>query len=205
MFCLGRSTVRKFADDLKLSSAVDTTEGQDATQRDLGKLEKSVYKNLIKFNKSKCNVLHLGQGTPRQGYRLREEVIGSSPVEMGLGVLVDEKLDMDQLVCVLAAQKANCILGWIKSSVASKSREGILHSGETPPGVLHPVLGSSAQNGQGSIGASPEEGMKKIRGMEHTSFEDGLRELGLFRMEERIKTSLQPSQYLKRAYKRDGD
>ena len=76
----------------------------EALQRHQDRLE---HWAMIKFSKSKCQILHLGHK-----YKLREEWLENSPAERDLGLLVDIRLNWSQQ-SARAAKRANRTLGCI--------------------------------------------------------------------------------------------
>ncbi|PKU33293.1 hypothetical protein llap_16403 [Limosa lapponica baueri] len=88
-------------------------------------MEQSIWadRNLMKFNKEKYKVL--GRNNPMRQYMLEADQLESSLAEKDLGVLVDTKLNMRQQ-CAPVAKAANGILGCIRQSIVSRSKEVIL-------------------------------------------------------------------------------
>ncbi|PKU43524.1 hypothetical protein llap_6180 [Limosa lapponica baueri] len=142
------------------TTTVDLLEGRKALQMDLDRLDRWAEANGMRFNKTKCRVLHLCHTNPMQLYRLGEEGLESCLVEKDLGVLADCQLNLSQQCAQLALVRLYleyCVRFWAPHH--NKDIE-----------VLELVQ---------------RRATKLVKGLQSKSYEEQLRELGLFSLEKR--------------------
>ncbi len=81
----------------------------------------------MRSNKSKYRIVHLGRNNCIHQYWLGDELLERGSAKKDLGVLVDNRLAMNQQ-CPLVTKKVSGILGRIKKSVACRLMEVIFPS-----------------------------------------------------------------------------
>ncbi|PKU45140.1 hypothetical protein llap_4545 [Limosa lapponica baueri] len=157
-------SLSKLAHDTKLGRSVNLLEGRMSLQRGLERLDQWAEANGMRFNKAKCQVLHLDHNNSMQRYRLGEEWLESCVAEKDLRVLVEQAVCLVHFYSALVRLNFECCVQFWGPHY-KKDIE-----------VLQYVQ---------------RRATKLVRGLENKSYEEWLRELGLFSLEkEKLRRDL---------------
>ena len=115
---LTKSELKMFADDVKLFRGIESAADVQTLQDDLNVLSHWSKEWLLRFNTSKCKVMHVGHGNPSHDYSMEQqdgtiERLQVSKLERDLGVHVADTLKATTH-CQIAAKKASAALRRLK-------------------------------------------------------------------------------------------
>jgi hypothetical protein len=122
--------ISMFADDTKLFKVIMDTADPINLQEDLDRLQQWSKTMCLRFNTSKCHVLHLGHQNPAHEYSMTDNdnvhhQLDRSTEERDLGVIVDEKLNFSSHIEMIV-KKANRILGCIRHSFRHMNKNSFI-------------------------------------------------------------------------------
>ena len=117
-----RSKGKLFADDVKIYRRMMSPGDRDQLQDDLQKLNEWSSKWKLKFNRDKCNVMHIGRKNPCYNYTMSGSTLSTTSQEKDLGIIIPSNMKPSAQV-TKAAASANSMLGRIKHTFTCLDRE----------------------------------------------------------------------------------
>ena len=182
------SKVLKFADDIKMFRMIRSENDHDIFQSDLNKLVEWSEAWQMKFNFSKCKIMHMGRVHDRNKYDMGGQELAEIDKEKDLGVLVNSKLSSSEQV-IEARKKALRMLGAINRNVSYKSDQVItkLYCAYVRPHLEYCVQAWSPilEKDCWLLERVQKRATKMIRGMENMHYEDRLRLLNMYSLKYR--------------------
>jgi ribonuclease P/MRP protein subunit RPP40 len=187
-----KSYISKFADDTKLMSSCLTTNHYEKIQSDLDKLKNWSNTWQLKFNESKCKVLHVGPKNQHNNYNINSIPLKACEQETDLGVVISNSLKPEGHIAKVS-KTCNKLIGLIIRSFTFKSEYVILKLYKT---LIRPHLDYCAPLWSPYYGKDiiklekiQRRVTKLVPGLGVLTYEERLKRLNLHSLERRRKRS----------------
>ena len=131
-----RALIKKFADDTKMTRIVEDDEQAEEMQRDLDRVDAWAKSWGMKFNVSKCKVMHVGRRNRKYEYEMSGEKLEEVVEERDLGVWTSNSMK-PAIQCERAAKSANRALGMMLRAFHYRTKETLIPLYKT---FVRPIL-----------------------------------------------------------------
>ena len=182
------SLIKIFADDTKIYRPIVNNDDYVLLQKSLDNLVEWSNDWQIKFNDSKCCVVHIGSNNERKDYMMNGINLTKSTAEKDLGVLVDENLSFEDHV-ITVTKKANQIAGMILHNITNRDKYIMVPLFKA---LVRPILEYAnvvwcpfLKKNKDRVEKVQRRFTKRIKGMKDLSYEDRLKALKLPSLEYR--------------------
>lgn len=174
-----KNTCKLFADDAKVFA--DISKGVNI-QNDIDNLHSWAETWQLPFNEKKCKSLHIGRNNPEQKYNMNGHILEDVSMQKDLGIIVDKELKFHEQTAA-AVKKANQVLGIIKKTIYTKSKNTIplLYMSLVRPHLeyANAAWGPHYKMDQQKIEKVQRRATKLIEDIKHLSYQDRLRNLNM--------------------------